>query len=733
MTAALAARLGVETIGETIKGVFGLASATVTAAGEAAKGVGTAVGGALEGAMTPAPVTVVNNVGMAGQAAKAKVTGGGSIPAAPKKSAKPVANAKMPTEKLLVIAVNYLSSIEKTLVDQLNFERSAASQQAAAEREAAIENEQQATSPFKSLGEKLGAIKNDAGNRVGTAAKILLGGAALGTFGLLGLGEMDTTELDRLKQNWSEFQEQYKFIFDAIEKVYNFLGPEALGFGTLGYFIGGWRGGLIGLVAGKVYELTDSEEIAAAAGGAAGLLTFKTGRRLAMSAARAAVANPLAVAAGGATTAVVAGVDYGAKAIQSNVNTTAEQWENSFGLYVQSMSKNGFERQKYKIKIDERGINFFNVPKGEIEGEGHSENERFYFWNRVHVGIPSMRDKKANDAREWLRTKGQAWLNKYYPVKTNASPVPTQNSVGDAAPATPVSPSPDATALPPAAAGSIDAILNKTPEELTDAELRQLVEAQGRIEDPRGVMNNPGGIRYGTGNAAVQEHQIAFRGANADSSVKIAVYDTPENGILAAMENWRTSRYYKGRTIRDGLGMWSTGYYGRNANYEKMLGSAAPGYTGTDNPQGESGSIMSSLGSLTKGGMQAIGSILKAGLDPMTPTSGSQLSGFNDNMQGNVGKVTMSTPGAVVTPTAAPVQGESAVATQLARTSAQIQNAVDLGNADAAQAATQQESAGAASIRQANASNDGKLECLDPNFPGNGAVEAYLQYHRLAA
>jgi len=25
------------------------------------------------------------------------------------------------------------------------------------------------------------------------------------------------------------------------------------------------------------------------------------------------------------------------------------------------------------------------------------------------------------------------------------------------------------------------------------------------------------------------------------------------------------------------------------------------------------------------------------------------------------------------------------------------------------------------------------LECLDPNFPGNGAVEAYLQYHRLAA
>ena len=32
--------------------------------------------------------------------------------------------------------------------------------QALAEREAAIENEQQATSPFKSLGEKLGAMKS---------------------------------------------------------------------------------------------------------------------------------------------------------------------------------------------------------------------------------------------------------------------------------------------------------------------------------------------------------------------------------------------------------------------------------------------------------------------------------------------------------------------------------------------------------------------------------------------
>ncbi len=94
----LAAKLGVEVVGETIEGVFGLASATVTAAGEAVKGVGMAVGGALQGALSPAPVTIINSIGMAGGAGKAKVTGGGTIPAAPKKSAKPAVNSKMATD-----------------------------------------------------------------------------------------------------------------------------------------------------------------------------------------------------------------------------------------------------------------------------------------------------------------------------------------------------------------------------------------------------------------------------------------------------------------------------------------------------------------------------------------------------------------------------------------------------------------------------------------------------------
>jgi hypothetical protein len=158
----------------------------------------------------------------------------------------------------------------------------------------------------------------------------------------------------------------------------------------------------------------------------------------------------------------------------------------------------------------------------------------------------------------------------------------------------------------------------------------------------------------------------------------------------------------------------------RIANASSIMQGDYANLNGGGGGSGSDGGVTSSLAVLGKGAMEAIGTVLRAGLGEMTPTSGSQLAAVNDTMRGN-------------SSSAAPVQGESSTAAQLSRTSAQIQNAVDLGNADSAQVATQQESAGASSIRQANASNDGKLECLDPNFPGSGAVEGYLQYHRLAA
>jgi hypothetical protein len=744
----------------TIDGTFGLAGKVVEAAGNAVRGVGEAVGGALEGALSPAPVTVINGVGMAGQAAKTKVSGSGTIPASPKKSGRPAVNPNMPTEKLLVVAVNYLSSIEKTLEQQLQFERKAFQQQAQAEKEAAIESNgsRSIQNPFSNLGEKLGAVKDNAKERAGTVGKLLIGGGLLGALGLGAIGNLDTSQLDELKSNWAAFTDMLAPVIGVVQSLAEALGyPAAAGL-LVGLRTFGWRGALIGLISGKIYQ------------DAYGEFNPDTGRlEGGKGLASAIVSNfPLAALALAPVTAVkfayrgakaVAGVVTGFVARQAS-RLSAWFTEKAFirfafSAYGQNRMWNIFLRylekkaqQKLLAQIAAVGAVAATTTAAEaaVAATGIGAPVAavsaivtkliaagFFAWllwdlYQIWVEFSETAEARAQEATDSERA--------------NASPATSTSPTADASPA-PTSSPPAATptdSLPPAAAGSIDAILDKTPQELTDAELRQLVERQGRIENPSGSLNNPGGLPVASAKTTPYAGNVVGEvGANGNPSIRIASFDTAENGIRAAMWLWRNGRHYKGKSVRDGLGAWSTGVSGRNPNYERMLGSARSGWAGTDSPV--TGSALSSASSswaaLGKGAMEAIGTVLRAGLgsNTMTPTSGSQLSGFNDTMSGNVERSAADIPsaGGGGGGAATPVQGESTVTTALARTSAQIQNAVDLGNANAAQTATQQESAGASSIRQANASNDGKLECLDPNSPGNGAVEAYLQYHRLAA
>jgi hypothetical protein len=740
---------------ETIAGTFGLAGKVVEAAGNAVRGVGEAVGGAMQGALSPAPVTVINGVGMAGQAAKTKVSGSGTIPASPKKSGRPAVNPNMPTEKLLVVAVNYLSSIEKTLEQQLQFERKAFQQQAQAEKEASIESGGRSIqNPFSNLGEKLGAVKDNAKERAGTVGKLLIAGGLLGALGLGAIGNLDTSQLNELKSNWAAFTDKISPVIDFVKNLAGALGYDATLGAGIGFTVAGVRGALIGAVAGKIYE------------DAYGKINKETNQREGGKGLLSAIVGnfPLAALAIAPVTAVkfaYKGVKAAAGAVTGFVARQAARFSAWFAekafirfafsaygknrlwnLFLRYLEKKAQQRLLAQIAAVGATAAATTAAEATLAATGIGAPAAavsavvtkliaagfaaWLLWDLYQIWVEF---SETAEARAQAATDDE---------KANASPATSTSPTADASPA-PTSSPPAATpissgdVLPPAASGSIDAILDKNPEQLTDGELRQLVEAQGRIEDPRGVTNNPGGILYGTG--PLKDHQIGFKRANGDSSVKIAVYDTPENGIRAAMENWRNSRYYRGKSVRAGLGTWSGG---NGAHYAKMLGSVRPGYDGTLNPQGETGSSMaSSFADLGKGAMEAIGTVLRAGLgsNTMRPTSGSQLSGFNDTMSGNVERSSSDIPsaGGGGGGAATPVQGESAVTTALARTSAQIQNAVDLGNADAAQTATQQESTGASSIRQANASNDGKLECLDPNFPGSGAVEGYLQYHRLAA
>ncbi len=103
-----------------------------------AQGIGAAVGGALQGAFTPADV-VVNNIGIVGSAAQEKTTSTPIINS-PTKPNAPTFNKKMPTDKLLGVAIKYLSSIENTLRNQLVFDKFLNTRQRAEERENMIES-----------------------------------------------------------------------------------------------------------------------------------------------------------------------------------------------------------------------------------------------------------------------------------------------------------------------------------------------------------------------------------------------------------------------------------------------------------------------------------------------------------------------------------------------------------------------------------------------------------------
>jgi hypothetical protein len=81
--------------------------------------------------------------------------------------------------------------------------------------------------------------------------------------------------------------------------------------------------------------------------------------------------------------------------------------------------------------------------------------------------------------------------------------------------------------------------------------------------------------------------------------------------------------------------------------------------------------------------------------------------------------------------TAAPIVSESKKAAEISAVSGQIQTALDMGNPKSDPAAKIPETPGQTSLRRA--SNDSKLESIDPNYPGSGGVDGYLQYYRLAA
>ena len=758
--------LGGGMIGNVLGGALSGAGAAV---GGLAQGVGSAVGGigqgigaAVGGALTPAPKTIVNNFGIAGSAAKGKVTGGGTLPA-PKKTSAPAVNVNMPTEKLLVVAVNYLSSIDKTLQAQIKFERDAFVQQAQAERESSIESGGQKESIFTKLSDKFSGKSDDSTvkSRASTLTKTILAAAGIAGLGLLALGNLDTKELDRLKDSYKAFNEKF-----------DFLGPLAEGVSStgsiVGYLLKGLRGGIAGLVAEYLVKRFTGKSIFENITG-----TGEEANGTQASASQKPGSYDYAMAGGLAGYGAYRGVKTFGKIKDARANIAKIR---AAPQVAPSLKGSGFRdpvtgRAAKRAAVTSGG-GWLSGPKGQRWVAFLQKRFGKTFFAKkimpllaralVGIGIAATGIGVIPGALLTLITVASSAFLIYDIISAYWDWTEEEDALKDAQPAAGLKPKSEAMATPSSSAStaspqsatpvtsttSATAGKNKPITGVVEggAGYTTVTYADGTTERRGGTLpartNNPGNIMDGP----LAKSYGSVGSSPSTNGPPVAVFPTQRAGFFA-MDALLKSKYSSGpigQTLED----WATdpdhpskviGTAGVDPNkkytdftrdeqirFMQALAKVEGFYAAGSGPKissadlGNSGGLLSSAIGLGKGAMSAIGTVLRAGLGEMTPTSGSQLSGFNDTMKGN-------------TSSAAPVQGQSTVTAQLARTSAQIQNAVDLGNADAARAATQQESAGASSIRQANASNDGKLECLNPNFPGSGAVEAYLQYHRLAA
>jgi hypothetical protein len=735
-------RLGVEVVGEGIEGLFGLASATVTGIGSAVGGIAQGIGAAVGGALTPAPKTIVNNFGIAGTAAKGKVTGGGTLPA-PKKAATPAVNANMPTEKLLVVAVNYLSSIDKTLQAQIKFERDAFVQQAQAERESAIESGGQKDSIFTRLSDKFSGMSDDSTikSRAGTITKAILGAAGIAGLGLLAIGNLDTKELDRLKDSYKAFNEKF-----------DFLGPLADGVAStgsvVGYLLGGLKLGIAGLVAEYLSERFTGKSLFENITG--------TGEEPdGTQAPRKDGSYDYAMAGGLAGYAAYRGVKTFGKIKNARANIAKTQAAPRLSA---SGGRLGF-RDPVTGKIASKaassaGGGWLSGPKGRRFVAFLSKRFGKTFLARkvmpllaralAGVAIAATGIGVVPGALLTLITVASSALLIYDIISAYWDWTEEEEQLKDAQATANLKPKPDA--APISGSGNIAgapvasaAQLQNLPPIPADVE-RILATIRTResggnygIPHPIGMPDQTASGAYGfldeswrnltklykigteypraylapppiqDAIAALHVQDILRRNGGDVTAVPAEWYAGPKKYLTPeelATNNGLTVAQYQAKWMADYTG----GQYAPST-YDSQ-GATTPG-----------SNVAANLANLGKGAMEALGTIARASFGKQAYSPGSQLNNFNDTMQGNIAK-------------AVPNQAASAVTETLKGMSTQVQTAVDLGAKDTAQAKNQQEAAGTALGSKANSSNDNKREHFDPNFPGKGSIEKYMQYHK---
>lgn len=720
--------LGKEVVGETIEGGFRLAAAGITATGTAVAGAlnaaGTALGGALQGAMTPAPTTIVNNVGMVGESAKKKVvSGSGTIPA-PKKSAKPAVNPNMPTEKLLVIAVKYLTSIDKTLQDQINFERLALERQAQAEKEAAIESG--GTNAFSRLGDKLGAIKDKASDKASDAASLakkLLAGTALAGLGFMGLGALTTEQakLEELKKNWDAFQVEYKWLLDF---------AKYLGAGAVGSRFGGVPGAIAGIVLTYLGDrgLFDNVPIV---GDILGNRGDATG---------GASSPPGAIGAG--ITAGIAGyAGYrGVKTVRdvrSRLGTMAQQ--RAAPRVAPSLAGSGFRDPRTGRIVSRQaaaaGGGWLSGPKGQRFvaflsrrfGKTYIAKKVFPFLARVFAGVAiTATGVGAIPGILWtLVNVGLSIWTVYDLITAYWDWTEEEKLRKDAEAVNNSTTAPDATAVPPAAVGNAPTAVSKSESGKPEEAMSFFTSPEGGSwtkEQAAGIVANlvqesrldpnitgDGGKAYGL----AQWH--ADRQANFQRVFNKSIHGSTFQEQLQFV-NWELNnteaaagRALRGASTADEATRIVSEKYERAGTpmMERRLGNAsalmAGDYAAVGSSGGYGGSASALAGSaadLTSEGMKAFGGIIKG--------IGKQIVGER---------------------TYTPMSAQTADnAKAIADASSRIETAMNFGTKKDDK--SQKLSTVFKSLSKATPTNT--IQAIDPTYGGGDVITKYLQYHKLA-
>lgn len=734
------------------KAVGGVAQGAGSALGGIAQGVGTAVGGA----MTPAPKVIVNNVGMAGEAAKKKVSGTGTLPA-PKKMARPTVNANMPTEKLLVVAVNYLSSIDKTLQDQLKFESQAFNQQVQAEREASIEDKK--TGVFTKLSDKFsGLLKTNEDStlksRAGNITKAILAATGLAGLGALGLAGMDDTELARLKTSWDAFTEKYAWLTDMASAVTGFGG-------FAGYLVGGMRGAIIGIVVDWMAERLTGSSIGDMLLGALGISG---------SGADAAPAEKQNTGFDYAMGGVVAG--YGAvrgvktyRDIRQRATRMAQQ--RAAPRVDPSLKGSGFRDPKTGRAVSREaakaGGGWLSGPKGQrfvafiskrfgktwvakklmpllgrifaglavtATGVGAIPG---LLWTLVNVGLALWTVYDLLDA--WWDFQDEEEARKdaeeANSAKARADATPTTTNTGSGViPGAPRASAEETANLPPIPA-DIEKILAtirtqesggnygaQNPSSTASGAYQFIDSSWQALTQKYGI-----GVGYPKAKLAPPEIQDAVAAKYAQEILQQAGGDVSKVPVAWFTGNIRGDSNVVSRSeVAAYQQKWMNTYTGG-----QYAGSSYDLQGGDD----LGGRLAQGAWDLGKGLIDSIGGIISAGLGPMSGRSTTEsLSGGGSSAFQNLSAPVPGTkPGSENA--AVPVVSDSTKAAEISQASSKVQAAIDLGNKKSDPVTQMPTSPAQASLR--NASSDSKLECIDPNYPGTGGVDRYLQYYGLAA